>query len=295
LEPRLRRLRGALSALLNRPDRNTRLLALDRDLTGTFPGRLAALKEALAAKELSLADLPAALRARLIAKDGTALVQVLPAEDIRETAALRRFVESVQSVAPRATGTPVVELRAGDTVIRAFAVATCIALAVIMLLLYFVLRSLRDMALVLAPVLLAGILTLAVSVLADRPFNFANIIVLPLLLGLGAASGIHIVMRARRTGGARLLTTSTPRAILFSALTTIASFGSLSISAHRGTSSMGELLTTAIAMTLICALLFLPALMACIGWTAPPTNASPANAPPAETPPPKSPAAEKSP
>jgi predicted RND superfamily exporter protein len=96
------------------------------------------------------------------------------------------------------------------------------------------------------------------------PFNFANIIVVPLLIGLGVASGIHLVMRARKNRD-DLMGTSTPRAVLFSALTTVASFGSLSVSGHRGTASMGELLTIAISLTLICALVVLPGLVGLVG------------------------------
>ena len=105
-------------------------------------------------------------------------------------------------------------------------------------------------------------LTGATSVVLDLPFNYANVIVLPLLFGFGVASGVHLVMRRRRTGDAvELLRTSTPRAVLYSALTTIASFGSLALSGHRGMTSMGQLLTIAIAYSLICTLIVLPALM----------------------------------
>ena len=90
---------------------------------------------------------------------------------------------------------------------------------------------------------------------------------LPLLAGLGVASGIHLVSRTRESQrrAAPLMQTSTPRAVILSALTTIGSFGSLAISSHRGTSSMGELLTIAIAFTLICTLIVLPALMSVMG------------------------------
>ena len=114
----------------------------------------------------------------------------------------------------------------------------------------------------LAPLVLAGILTVAFAYLVGLDLNLANIIVLPLLLGLGVASGIHLVKRARAEPGRGVLHTSTPRAVLFSALTTAGSFGSLAISGHRGTASMGMLLTIAIAMTLLCTLVVLPAMMA---------------------------------
>jgi predicted RND superfamily exporter protein len=120
---------------------------------------------------------------------------------------------------------------------------------------------------VLAPLLLAALLTVAFAVVLGLPFNFANVIVLPLLLGLGVDSGIHYVLRAREqaAGVAAAALNSTPRAILLSALTTVASFGALSISQHPGTASMGRLLTLAIVLTLVCVLAFLPALLALAG------------------------------
>jgi predicted RND superfamily exporter protein len=133
---------------------------------------------------------------------------------------------------------------------------------------------LRSVILVFAPLALAAILTIAASVLLNLPFNFANVIVLPLLFGLGVASGIHLVIREGQTGGgaAEVLSTSTPRAVLFSALTTIGSFGSMALSGHPGTASMGLLLTVAIGLTLGCTLVVLPALMAVLPLPNPPTQ-----------------------
>jgi predicted RND superfamily exporter protein len=126
--------------------------------------------------------------------------------------------------------------------------------------------------LVFAPLALAAVLTVAASVLFELPFNFANVIVLPLLFGLGVASGIHLVTRERdAAAGQDVMRTSTPRAVVFSALTTIGSFGSIALSSHPGTSSMGILLTIAIALTLACTLIVLPALMAI--WRLPESDA----------------------
>lgn len=235
---------------------------LEINLLSGFSGRIGALAEALQAQQVDLEDLPEELREREISDDGTYRITVYPRENTRDTAALRRFVQAVQSVAPHATGGPVVQLRSGDAVVQAFAEATLIAAVAITLLLIVLLRRLVDVLLVLSPLMLAGCLTIAIAVLLGMSFNFANIIVLPLLLGLGVASGIHLVMRARREHSQEFLATSTPRAVLFSALTTVASFGSLAISPHQGTASMGELLFIAIFMTLVCALVVLPAMMA---------------------------------
>ena len=154
-------------------------------------------------------------------------------------------------------------LEAGNAVLAAFRDAAVIAVVAIAFLLALVLRNARDVLLVFAPLVLAALLTVAASVIAGLPFNFANVIVLPLLFGLGVANGIHLVLRERDARGvAAVVATSTPRAVVFSALTTMGSFASIALSSHPGTSSMGTLLTIAISLTLLCTLVVLPALMA---------------------------------
>jgi len=132
--------------------------------------------------------------------------------------------------------------------------------ASIAVLLWLALRRIGDVALTLAPLLLAGVYTMEICVLIDLKLNFANIIALPLLLGLGVAFKIYYVM-AWRAGTAHLLQTSLTRAIFFSAMTTATAFGSLYLSNHPGTSSMGALLALSLATTLCAAVFFQPALM----------------------------------
>lgn len=233
------------------------------NLLSTLPGRLSMLKEGLdAAATVDRNDLPKSILARQIATDGRARLEVYPRGNMRNSEELRRFVSAVREVAPRATGAPVVILEAGNTVITAFLQAALTAALGIAILLIVLLRSARDVILVFAPLLLAGLLTVAASVLADLSFNFANVIVLPLLFGLGVASAVHLLARERREdGGIDVLETSTPRAVIFSALTTIGSFATIALSAHPGTSSMGVLLTIAIISTMASTLFVLPALM----------------------------------
>jgi len=252
------------------------LAGLERAWLAGFAPQMDRLAEALEARPVALADLPAGLAARYLAADGRALVDVRPRDDLRDPAARARFVDAVQAVVPTVSGPPVTIVAAGRAVIEAFAQASLLALAAIALLLLAVLRSLVDALMVLVPLLLAAAMMVAAGVVLDLPFNFANVIVLPLLLGLGVDSGIHSVMRAREerrrragaadAGGDRGAegsgVNSTPRAILLSALTTLASFGALGLSDHPGTASMGMLLTLAIVITLFCVLLLLPALLA---------------------------------
>jgi preprotein translocase subunit SecF len=267
--PSTGRLAAALAAFEDRFSGNgSALLELQDRLLATLGKRLSVLERALQARPIALDDLPDLVVARQLAADGRSRIEVYPTEDISDNDALRRFVTAVQAIAPRATDTPVTLLGAGDAVVDALRRAVLLAVVLIALALVGLLRSPMDATLVLLPLLLAGILTVAATVWFDVPFNFANVIVLPLLLGLGVASGIHLVMRHRVEGDGTsalqrtsLLQTSTPRAVLFSALTTIGSFGTLAISSHRGTSSMGLLLTITIGLTLVCTLIVLPAML----------------------------------
>ena len=236
---------------------------LQTSLLGSLPARLDALATSLEAGEITRDDLPADLVKQWVSTDGHYRVTVFPRENLNDQAAMRRFVAAVHTVAPDAIGFPVIYLEAGDAVVKAFKQAFLMALVAVTVLLLILLRPKADTILVLTPLLLAGVLTGAASVVLDIPFNFANVIALPLLLGVGVDSGIHMVhrMRAAPPASGQMLETSTARAVLYSSLTTICSFGNLAVSPHRGMASMGVLLTIGIGFTLLCTLVLLPALM----------------------------------
>ena len=259
LEGRARRLALALDRIT---PSGPALAALDRALLGGLPRRLEDLAAGLEAGPVTVDDLPDQLRRRYLSATGQARVEALPREDLRDPAARGRFVDALRRVAPAASGAAIIITEAGRAVIRAFGEAALIAVVLVSLLLFVLLGSLRDSVMVLIPLVLAATLTAAATVVFRIPFNFANVIVLPLLFGLGVAGGIHMVSRARQGGGAGLIAGSTPRAVLFSALTTIGSFCALALSSHRGTASMGILLTIAISLTMLSTLLVLPALLA---------------------------------
>ena len=195
-----------------------------------------------------------------LAKDGRAMVQVMPAGNSTDNAVIERFTAAVRKVAPGAVGMPVSTQEAAWTVTRAFIEAGVIALLLVSLLLFAVLRSIREVAFTLAPVVLSGFLTLGSCVVIGQPLNFANIIAFPLLFGVGVAFHIYFVM-AWRGGTGDLLQTSLARAVVFSALATGSAFGALWISDHPGTASMGLILMISLIWTLVCALIFEPALL----------------------------------
>src|SRR5258707_7933325 len=153
---------------------------------------------------------------------------------------LRKFTSAVLAAEPNAIGGPVSILKSGDTIVKAFIHAGIWALVVISLLLWLTLRRVTDVLLTLVPLLVAGAVTLEICVLIQLPLNFANIVALPLMLGIGVAFKIYYVT-AWRSGRTNLLQTSLTRAIIFSAMTTGTAIGSLWLSSHPGTSSMGKL------------------------------------------------------
>ncbi len=236
------------------------LPTLRSNLVGGLNARLNEMRMALSAGPVTLESLPADLKRDWVTADGRLRIEVYPKGDARDNEVLRDFVSAVRKIAPNATGAPISIQESALTIVGAFRTAGIFALFAIALLLALVLRRVRDVALVLAPLILAGLLTVATSVLADLPLNFANIIALPLLLGVGVAFDIYFVMNWR-AGRGQPLQSGTARAVLFSALTTATAFGSLALSRHLGTSKMGVLLTIALGYTLFCTFFVLPALM----------------------------------
>jgi len=221
---------------------------------------LTQLRSTLQAAPVTLDNLPDGLVSAWKTKDGQVRVQALPRGDPNDNDTLRAFADAVLKAEPHAVGGPVSILKSGDTIVSAFIQAGVWALAVIALLLWLTLRRITDVLLTLVPLLVAGAVTLEICVLIGLPLNFANIVALPLLLGIGVAFKIYYVT-AWRAGHTNLLQSALTRAIFFSALTTATAFGSLWLSSHPGTASMGKLLALSLVTTLAAVLLFQPALM----------------------------------
>ena len=221
---------------------------------------LGGLQASLQAQPVTQQSLPPELVRDWMTPDGQARVAVTPKGDPSDNEQMRSFARAVLAVEPRAIEGPISVLEAGNTVVRAFIEAGLWALLSIGILLWIVLRRVGDVMLTLIPLVLAGVVTLQICVLIGMPLNFANIIALPLLLGVGVAFKIYYIM-AWRGGQTQLLQTSLTRAVIYSALTTATAFGSLWFSSHPGTSSMGKLLALSLVCTLAAAVLFQPVLM----------------------------------
>lgn len=253
----------SISALDDR-QRIQKLSALDAKLMGSFSGRIQRLADGFEPHDVSIDNLPPELRQRWISEQGKYRIEAIPAVEITSNQELRAFVNDVKSVVgERATGAAIINVGAADAVQSAFIHAFCYALLLISIILWLLLRSLKEVIVSLFPLLLAGLLTCSVMVLVGLEFNFANVIALPLLLGIGVDSSLHLLHRYKTETSASLglLQTSTARAVFFSAATTTVSFGNLAFSSHAGTASMGLVLSIGISAVLFCMLLILPAML----------------------------------
>jgi hopanoid biosynthesis associated RND transporter like protein HpnN len=258
----LRAIAGDLQALSTEPD--AALLAANAALTRFLPSQLQRLRTALQAGPVSIADVPPEIRRDWLLPDGRARVQVIGTEQTHDSRGLHVLVDAVRTVAPDAQGTAVIIVETAATIVGAFRDAAVYALGAIAVILIVTLRRAEDVVLVMAPLLLGALLTVLGISLIGQPLNFANIIALPLLLGLGVSFNVYFVMN-RRAGAETFLGTPTARAVVFSAFTTGSAFGTLALSPHPGTASMGLLLVLSLGCTLVATLLFLPTLLCTLG------------------------------
>ncbi|MDX6804459.1 MMPL family transporter [Terrihabitans rhizophilus] len=249
------------------------LADLQKGLIGSLPQIVSNLRERLAdLKPLAVTDLPPDVRRDWINDAGEFRLQVQPAGNVASPEGFETFSQTVQSVAPDASGVPISVHEAGEAITISFGEAILYTTLAIGLIVIALRRRVSDVVLVLAPLAVASIWTVACSALLDLPFNFANVIVIPLLIGLGVAGSIHIVVRARELEHERtetgeipdVLDTSTSLAVLVAQLNTVAAFATLIVSHHRGLYSMGMLLGLSILLVVIVSLVVLPAALIAI-------------------------------
>ena len=261
------RLREHLAQFLARArdeDRRQEALAdLEAVLLAPFPDHLKRMRAAMEADSVGLDDIPTRLRERMLADDGTARLQVYPTSELGDGDAMRRFVAAVQNAAPNTAGVPLNLVEFGDVISASFTQALVSALIIISLLLFVLWRRLSDVLIVLVPLCLGATLTAATAVVLDIRFDFTNVVVIPLVFGIGVDSAIHLVQRAREISGTAedLLGTATARAVFYSAVTTGVSFGSLALANHNGLNSLGLMLCFGLFYTVVSVLILLPALL----------------------------------
>ena len=239
------------------------IVKIESDILLYFPELIEFLSRGLDAEKFDLISIPKEIKHLWYNEEGLYRIEVRPAIDPFVDFQMKKFVETVRSVSDRnVTGMPIINLEAGNSVIYAFAQAMISALCLIFIVVWFALKKLSASLLIMTPIILSCLLTGGLTVILNIPLNFANIIALPLLLGIGIDSSIHIFHRhSISKTDFSFLRSSTSRGVIYSALTTAASFGSLAISPHSGTASLGLLLTLSLACIVVCSLGLLPALI----------------------------------
>ncbi len=256
------RLLKVLQGILTLENQAKELQQFEYHLTSHIEEPLDFLRTALNADYIAFEDLPSAVTERVVAKDGRAQVVGLPAGDMTNFEAMKNMVEEVSAAFPNATGRPIVEEGVGNLVVNSFWIAMSLALSSIAVILFLTVREKSDILLIVTPLLMASSLSIATCVLFGIPLNQANIIAIPLILGLGVDNGIHVVMRFHEDDSmTNLMMSSTPRAVILSTLTTLGTFGALSLSIHQGIQSMGLLLAISMFYLLIFTVVVLPAML----------------------------------
>jgi len=254
----LRHIGTLLIRIAEAPD--STIEAMNNALTRFLPGELQRLNDALSAEEVTRQSLPESIRKDWFLQDGAVRLQIVPGKAAENSAGLARFVQAVRQVTPDIAGPAVTAIATSRTILGAFREAAVLAAIAIGVILMVFLRSARDAVLVIVTLALSALLTALFARLAGLSLNYANIIALPLLLGVGVSFNVYFVMNWR-AGMRHLLGSATARAVLFSALTTGTAFGSLAASHDLGTASMGEVLLLSLLATLISTFVFLPALL----------------------------------
>lgn len=259
--PSAAKLSQALSDVVAKHDHDL-LERLNKNIIAVMQAKLESVTLALQAEHITPENITDDLKRDWVTPDGQYLVQAYPKGNPREHETQIAFTRAVRAIAPDAGGAPISIQESGLIVTHAFIHAGIYALIAISLLSFLILRRFIDVVILITPLILAGILTLATIVLIDLPLNFANIIALPMLLSLGVSYAIYFVSYWR-SGLDKPLQSSMARAVLFSAATVLVAFGSLALSLHPGTSGMGKLLTVALLYSLLSTFLVLPALCGC--------------------------------
>ena len=265
----LKTLDAFFASLEKEKDRNA--LGMLREFQGSMfaelPAKLSMMKESLNAVKVGEADVPEELKARFVGKTGKLLLQVAPKKEIFEHGPLKEFVAEVKGVAPAATGEPVMVLESLTVLRDAYLTAFAYAFAGIAVILLINFKSIRFALLGSIP-LLAGLLLMVGGMkLIGVSFNSANIIVLPLILGVGIDSAIYIINRYRQGNESpgQVACSSTGVGVFLNALTILFSFGALMVARHQGVFSIGAVMSLGMVASVAVFLVFLPALLSLWG------------------------------
>lgn len=239
------------------------LESFQQHLMTDFADKLTFLQDNIDPTPITLDDLPPQLRQRFVGKSGRYLLQIFARDNIWEREAMQAFVRQLQTLDADITGPPVIAYYSIRQIQEGYARGGLYALIAIIGIMYILLRRISVTLLALVPVLFGGLWTIAGMVLLDLDLNMANLIILPLFLGIAVDDGIHMVHRMLEEPRAAKapLAHSTGKAIVLTSLTTIVGFGSLMAARHNGIFSLGLLSVLAVACSLVASLVALPLIL----------------------------------
>ena len=262
LDKEIKILKKNLSLLLEDNTDNKNLEGIENQLLSNLSGRILTLSDALNAKKVTLDEIPKDIYQRWVNGDKYR-IKILPKEDLNNNNSMRNFVGQLQEYNKNVIGPPIISIEAGNAVVNAFQSAFTYAFILITLLLILLIKVKYDVVIILASVSVGCIFTFGFMILFNIPLNFANIIGLPLLLGIGVDSGIHITERfyEEKDSGISIYMTSSIRGVIISTLTTVFSIGNLAFSSHQGTASMGLLLSLGLVSMMIATMIILPSFL----------------------------------
>lgn len=262
--------RPAVRELEQIRDRLRKLVLVDYDqwvsqfqqnMAGDLLSRLHILRSMANPNPPELSDLPESLTQRFVGKDGHYLLKIYGRGNIWDMDALERFVKDVRSVDPRSTGNPLQAYEASLEMKSGYERAALYALLVIMVVLIIDLRSIRHALLAALPLGVGMLQMFGLLGILEIPLNPANMIALPLMLGIGEDYGVHLVHEFREQKGRYRMSQATAVAVLVDGLTTVVGFGSLMIASHRGLQSLGRVLTLGVSCCMFTSMIMLPALL----------------------------------
>jgi hopanoid biosynthesis associated RND transporter like protein HpnN len=256
----LQRLTQSL-ALLPASAQHERINGFQQRVMADLVGRLRTLRTVVQTKPVTIDDVPAGLQVRFISPGGKWLLRVYARNNVWEMEALDRFVADVLSVDPHATGSPLQTYYASHDMKASYENAALYALAAIIVVLWLSFRSHWIGLLALVPVAVGLVMLLGTLQLLGIDLNPANMIVLPLILGIGVDNGVHVLHDFRRQRRNYRITPSTACAVLLTSLTTMIGFGTLTIAEHRGVRSLGIVLVIGVGLCLLASLALLPAML----------------------------------
>jgi hopanoid biosynthesis associated RND transporter like protein HpnN len=248
------------------------LSGFQQQMAGDMLSRLHALRTMANPEPPKLADLPPSLVHRFVGQHGRHLLKIYGKGNIWDMQALASFVHDVRTVDARVTGNPLQAHEASLEMKQSYEQAALCALVVIAVVLIFDLRSIRYAFLAALPLGLGMLQMFGLLGLLDIPLNPANLIALPLILGIGVDYGVHIIHDYREQTGRYRMSPSTAVAVMVDSLTTVVGFGSLMVASHQGLQSLGRVLSIGVSCCLFTSMIMLPALLTWMSWNRQPAE-----------------------